>query len=33
MIVMTIILFIIGFLSIPVNNKGAIWALATLLDM
>lgn len=30
---MTIILFIIGFLSIPVNDTGAIWAMATLMDI
>lgn len=29
---MTILLFIIGFLSIPKDNKGAIWAMASLMD-
>jgi Na+/melibiose symporter-like transporter len=32
MVVMTILLFIIGFLSIPKDNKGAIWAMASLMD-
>ncbi|KAH8771639.1 putative MFS transporter [Diaporthe sp. PMI_573] len=32
-IVMTIILFSIGFLSIPVNSDGAIWAMATMMDV
>lgn len=30
---MTIILFIIGFLSIPVNNNGAVWAMASMMDV
>lgn len=30
---MTVILFVIGFLSIPTNNTGAIWAIATLMDI
>ncbi|KAK2591329.1 hypothetical protein QQS21_010982 [Conoideocrella luteorostrata] len=29
---MTVLLFIIGFLSIPKNNTGAIWAMASLMD-
>ncbi|KAG5952839.1 hypothetical protein E4U53_007771 [Claviceps sorghi] len=33
MIVMTILLFVIGFLSIPQHNKGAIWAMASLMDL
>ncbi|KAG5982566.1 hypothetical protein E4U55_001713 [Claviceps digitariae] len=32
-VVMTILLFIIGFLSIPKNNKGATWAMASLMDV
>ncbi|KAG6007608.1 hypothetical protein E4U54_008804 [Claviceps lovelessii] len=32
MVVMTTLLFIIGFLSIPKHNKGAIWAMASLMD-
>lgn len=32
-LVMTAILFIIGFLSIPVNNNGAIWAMASMMDI
>lgn len=32
MVVMTVLLFVIGFLSIPQNNKGAIWATASLMD-
>ncbi|OAA44120.1 Sugar/inositol transporter [Metarhizium rileyi] len=32
MVVMTILLFVIGFLSIPKNNTGAIWAMASLMD-
>lgn len=32
-LVMTVILFIIGFLSIPVNNNGAIWAMASMMDI
>ena len=30
---MTTLLFIIGFLSIPTHNRGAIWAMATLMDI
>ncbi|KAK7699699.1 hypothetical protein SLS64_011472 [Diaporthe eres] len=30
---MTVILFIIGFLSIPVNNNAAIWAMASMMDI
>jgi hypothetical protein len=30
---MTTLLFIIGFLSIPTHNKGAIWTMATLMDI
>lgn len=30
---MTIILFVIGFLSIPANHKGAIWAMASMMDV
>jgi SP family general alpha glucoside:H+ symporter-like MFS transporter len=33
MIVMTIILFIIGFLDIGRGNTGAVWAQATLMDI
>ncbi|KAH8883293.1 general substrate transporter [Thozetella sp. PMI_491] len=33
MIVLTIFLFIIGFLALPTDNNAAIWALATLLDV
>ncbi|KAL2173488.1 general substrate transporter [Thermothelomyces heterothallicus CBS 202.75] len=33
MVVMTILLFVIGFLSIPANNRGATWAMATLMDI
>jgi SP family general alpha glucoside:H+ symporter-like MFS transporter len=33
MFFMTILLFIIGFLSIPKDNKAAIWAMATLMDI
>ena len=33
MVVMTTLLFIIGFLSIPTNNTGAIWAMASLMDI
>jgi SP family general alpha glucoside:H+ symporter-like MFS transporter len=33
MVLMTVILFIIGFLDIPKNNTGAIWAQATLMDI
>lgn len=33
MIVMTTLLFIIGFLSLPTHNNGAIWAMATLMDI
>ncbi|KAK8912118.1 Maltose permease MAL31 [Metarhizium anisopliae] len=33
MAVMTVLLFVIGFLSIPKNNKGAIWAMASLMDI
>lgn len=32
-LVMTVILFIIGFLSIPINNNGAIWAMASMMDI
>lgn len=32
MVLMTTLLFVIGFLSIPVDNKGAIWALASIMD-
>ncbi|EHK18647.1 uncharacterized protein TRIVIDRAFT_69846 [Trichoderma virens Gv29-8] len=31
--VMTLLLFIIGFLSIPTHNKGAIWAMASCMDV
>ncbi|KAL2019076.1 hypothetical protein VTK56DRAFT_10107 [Thermocarpiscus australiensis] len=30
---MTLLLFIIGFLSIPTGNRAAIWAMATLMDI
>ena len=30
---MTLLLFLIGFLSIPSHNTGAIWAMATFMDM
>ncbi|KAJ6442365.1 maltose permease [Purpureocillium lavendulum] len=33
MILMTILLFVIGFLGIPKGNKGAVWALASLMDI
>ncbi|KAK4143503.1 general substrate transporter [Dichotomopilus funicola] len=33
MIFMTILLFVIGFLSIPTNNTAAVWAMATLMDI
>jgi hypothetical protein len=33
MVVMTLLLFIIGFLSIPTGNTGAIWAMASLMDI
>ncbi|UNI22262.1 hypothetical protein JDV02_008165 [Purpureocillium takamizusanense] len=33
MILMTVLLFVIGFLGIPKNNKGAVWALASLMDL
>ncbi|KAH0133086.1 putative maltose permease, partial [Aureobasidium melanogenum] len=33
MVVMTVILFTIGFLDIPRHNTGAIWAQATLMDI
>lgn len=33
MVFMTLLLFVIGFLSIPTNNKGAVWAMATLMDI
>lgn len=33
MVVMTILLFIIGFLSIPTHNNGVTWAMATLMDI
>lgn len=33
MVVMTVILFTIGFLDIPKHNTGAIWAQATLMDI
>ncbi|KAL3956828.1 hypothetical protein ACCO45_009674 [Purpureocillium lilacinum] len=32
MVLMTVLLFVIGFLGIPKNNKGAVWALASLMD-
>lgn len=32
-VIMTVLLFIIGFLSIPVNNNGATWAMATIMDV
>lgn len=32
-VAMTVILFIIGFLSIPVNNNAAIWAMASMMDI
>lgn len=31
--VMTVLLFIIGFLAIPTHNTGAIWAMASLMDI
>ncbi|RFU81725.1 sugar inositol transporter [Trichoderma arundinaceum] len=31
--VMTLLLFIIGFLSIPTHNNGAIWAMASCMDV
>lgn len=33
MVFMTILLFIIGFLSIPKHNTSATWALASLMDL
>lgn len=33
MVVMTVILFVIGFLDIPKHSTGAIWAQATLMDI
>ena len=33
MVVMTILLFVIGLLSIPKDNKGAVWAMATTMDV
>ncbi|KAG6006882.1 hypothetical protein E4U21_006601 [Claviceps maximensis] len=33
MVVMTVLLFVIGFLSIPKHNKEAIWAMASLMDL
>jgi len=33
MVVMTLLLFVIGFLSIPADNRGAVWAMATLMDI
>ncbi|KAG8411800.1 hypothetical protein J3459_016297 [Metarhizium acridum] len=33
MAVMTVLLFVIGFLSIPKHNTGAIWAMASLMDI
>ncbi|EGX96073.1 MFS transporter, putative [Cordyceps militaris CM01] len=31
--IMTVLLFIIGFLAIPKHNTGAVWALSTLMDI
>lgn len=31
--IMTVLLFIIGFLSLPKHNTGAVWALSTLMDV
>lgn len=31
--IMTVLLFIIGFLAIPKGNTGAVWALSTLMDI
>lgn len=33
MVIMTSLLFVIGFLGIPKGNKGAIWAMASLMDV
>jgi sugar porter (SP) family MFS transporter len=33
MVFMTILLFIIGFLSIPTNNTSAVWAMASLMNI
>jgi Na+/melibiose symporter-like transporter len=33
MVLMTLLLFVIGFLSIPTGNKAAVWAMATLMDV
>ncbi|KAF4457078.1 Sugar inositol transporter [Fusarium albosuccineum] len=33
MLAMTTLLFVIGFLSIPKNNKAAVWAMASLMDV
>ncbi|SPQ19922.1 6d9a5174-1ecf-44e4-a227-4765bf96db1f [Thermothielavioides terrestris] len=33
MLFMTLLLFIIGFLSIPTDNRAAVWAMATLMDI
>ena len=33
MVFMTIVLFIIGFLSLPTNNQSAIWAMASLMNI
>lgn len=30
---MTLLLFIIGFLSLPTGNRAAVWAMATLMDI
>ncbi|KYK58796.1 MFS transporter [Drechmeria coniospora] len=32
MVIMTILLFVIGFLAIPTDNTAAVWALASLMD-
>ncbi|QPG98007.1 hypothetical protein C2857_007145 [Epichloe festucae Fl1] len=33
MVIMTVLLFVIGFLSLPKDSKGAIWAMASLMDL
>lgn len=33
MVVMTVLLFVIGFLSIPQHNSSAVWAMASLMDV
>jgi MFS transporter, SP family, general alpha glucoside:H+ symporter len=33
MVIMTILLFLIGLLALPTNEPGAIWAMASLMDV